>query len=503
MSRRLPSTAPSLPGFTYVRALGSGGFADVFLFEQNLPRRPVAIKVLLAEAVNDEVRRLFRAEANVMAQLGSHPSILTVFQSSVSADGRPYLVMEYCSANLSQRYRSEPLGVPEVLRIGIKIAGAVESAHRTGVLHRDIKPSNILVTAYGHPVLSDFGIAATLADAAGAADDAGPVGVGMSIPWSAPEVLHGDVSGSVATEVWALGATLYSLLAGRSPFEVPGGDNESAALMARISRAKVPHIDRADVPARLEAILARAMHRRPDHRQLSVLELIRELQSVEAELGLAQTPLEVSVDDWAAATPGDASDHTRITGPSPAGRAPRRRGATRARPPGGTASSIRTADSTRTRTRRPRVDQDSRRTQGSSRSHTSLIGRHRSGSRGARRPRALAAAFVTALVLVVALAATAVTLLVGNDSRGIPRVSDISGANEGGTIVFRWPDPGVESSDNYVVQLRGGEKSIQRGTEFGVDPVGGGAVCVTVTVNRAGASGRPSGEKCVDPTVTG
>ncbi|KFF60906.1 serine/threonine protein kinase [Cryobacterium sp. MLB-32] len=491
MSRRLPSTAPSLPGFTYVRALGSGGFADVFLFEQNLPRRPVAIKVLLAGVVTDEVRQLFRAEANVMAQLGSHPSILTVFQSSVSADGRPYLVMEYCSATLSQRYRSEPLAVPEVLRIGIKIAGAVESAHRTGVLHRDIKPSNILITAYGHPVLSDFGIAATLADAAGegAVDGSASAGVGMSIPWSAPEVLHGDVAGSIATEVWALGATLYSLLAGRSPFEVPGGDNESAALIARISRAKVPHIDRADVPARLEEILARAMSRRPDHRQHSVLELIRELQSVEAELGLTQTPLEVSVDDWAQATPADESDKTRITGVSVAVRQPvRRRATAHAHASAGAVSSTRTRDLSRTRR---------------SRTQTSLTGSLRSGLGAARRPRALIMAFVAALVLVVAMGATAVTLLVNNDSTGIPRVSDIVGANEGGTIVFRWADPGVESSDTYVVQLRNGEKSIQRGTEFGVDPDGSGTVCVTVTVNRSGASGQPSGEKCVDPTVTG
>ncbi|KGJ76920.1 serine/threonine protein kinase [Cryobacterium roopkundense] len=493
MSRRLPSTAPSLPGFTYVRALGSGGFADVFLFEQNLPRRPVAVKVLLAGVVTDEVRQLFRAEANVMAQLGSHPSILTVFQSSVSADGRPYLVMEYCTANLSQRYRSEQLAVPDVLRIGIKIAGAVESAHRTGVLHRDIKPSNILITAYGHPVLSDFGIAATLADATGdsacAAGESGAAGVGMSIPWSAPEVLRGEVSGSIATEVWALGATLYSLLAGRSPFEVPGGDNESAALMARISRARVPRIDRADVPARLDEILARAMHRRSDHRQLSVLELIRELQSVEAELGLAQTPLEVSVDDWAAAIPADANDHTRITGTALSARAPGRRRESRSGAP-----ATRTRDSTRGRT------DHSRRTPGNNRSQTSLTGR-RSGIHDGRRRRTTIAVLVAALVLVVGIAGVAVTLLVGNESTGIPRVSDVSGASEGGTIVFRWTDPGVESSDNYVVQLRSGEKSIQRGTEFGVDPGGSGAVCVTVTVNRSGASGQPSAEKCVDPVV--
>ena len=153
MARRLPSQPPVLPGFSYIHVLGSGGFADVFLYEQNMPRRQVAVKVMLSEVVNDQVRQMFQAEANLMAQLSGHPAILTVYQAGVSADGRPYLVMELCSASLSERYRRERISVAEVLRIAVKIGSAVETAHRAGVLHRDIKPSNILLTAYGHPVL--------------------------------------------------------------------------------------------------------------------------------------------------------------------------------------------------------------------------------------------------------------------------------------------------------------------------------------------------------------
>jgi serine/threonine protein kinase len=94
VARRLPSQPPVLPGFSHVHVLGSGGFADVFLYEQNMPRRQVAVKVMLSEVVNDQVRQMFQAEANLMAQLSSHPSILTVYEASVSSDGRPYLVME-------------------------------------------------------------------------------------------------------------------------------------------------------------------------------------------------------------------------------------------------------------------------------------------------------------------------------------------------------------------------------------------------------------------------
>ena len=133
MARRLPSQPPVLPGFSYVHVLGSGGFADVFLYEQNMPRRQVAVKVMLSEVVNDQVRQMFQAEANLMAQLSAHPSILTVYQASVSSDGRPYLVMELCSAALSQRYPSERLPVADVLRIPVKIGSAIATAHRAGV----------------------------------------------------------------------------------------------------------------------------------------------------------------------------------------------------------------------------------------------------------------------------------------------------------------------------------------------------------------------------------
>ncbi|MEN9619907.1 MAG: hypothetical protein RL499_100, partial [Actinomycetota bacterium] len=299
MSRRRPSEPPILPGFSHVRLLGSGGFADVFLYEQNMPRRQVAVKVLLSDVVTEHVRQMFQVEANLMAQLSSHPGILTVYQASISADGRPYLVMELCSAHLAIRYRVERIAVPEVLRIGVQIGSAIETAHRSGVLHRDIKPSNILMTAYGHPVLSDFGIASSIS-AASASES-----IGVSVPWSAPEVLLDETAGTVQSEVWSLGATLYTLLAGRSPFEVVDGSNATDELISRISRAKVPAFDRDDVPASLDSVLRRALSRDPLKRQQSVLELVRDLQRVEAELGLTATQADVAMDDWALATMGD------------------------------------------------------------------------------------------------------------------------------------------------------------------------------------------------------
>lgn len=472
MARRLPSQPPNLPGFSYVRVLGSGGFADVFLYEQNMPRRQVAVKVMLAEVVTSQVKQMFQAEANLMAQLSTHPSILTVYQASVSSDGRPYLVMELCSAAIGQRYRAEPLSVPEVLGIGVRIASAVETAHRAGVLHRDIKPSNILSTAYGHPVLSDFGIAATLSEA-----DVTEA-IGLSIPWSAPEVLLDETSGTIASEVWSLGATMYSLLAGRSPFEVPGKENTSAELIQRITKGRPLPIGRADVPPRLEQVLLKAMSRKPSQRQRSALEFIRELQAVEAELGLPQTPIEVAMDDWALATAGDPEDRTRVKGVVAVDPGVRRR-------------RRRTAPAAATVTRAP----------------TRTVVRESAGSSPSNQPapaktsRALVVSLIACAALVVVLAVTASIVLVrAGASDEIPTVRDLSGRVADGTIVFSWSDPGLKDGDTYQVAVDEQPPAVQHTTEFRVDAKPGQTVCVTVTVNRDGKTGTPSGQKCVERT---
>jgi len=314
VSKSLPGTPPVLAGYSYVRPLGVGGFADVFQFEQNQPRRSVAVKVLLQSVVDDDVRRMFNAEADVMARLSAHPSILTVYDASVSADGRPYIVMELCPGGYSNRYRSERIPVAEVLATGVKIASALETAHRAGLFHRDIKPSNLLINSFGTPVLADFGIATSVASSAAATS--GEQLFAMSVPWSAPEVVEKRVTGSVASEVWGLGATLYTLLAGRTPFEVEGsGRNGSEMLAARISRAKYTRVEREDVPERLQQVLAKAMNRDPRQRQAHMLELATELQYVQYDLGLMPTALEVAGDGWNAASDEVNFNNTEARGP--------------------------------------------------------------------------------------------------------------------------------------------------------------------------------------------
>ncbi len=286
-------SAPIIPGFTFIEHLGSGGFADVFLYEQQWPRQRVAVKVVRPDVpLTDREKYLFTAEANAMARLADHPYIVSVITAGVTAEGgRPFLVMRYCPPpDLGVRVRTHPMSPADAVATGIKLASAIETAHRSGILHRDIKPSNVLVTNYHEPALTDFGIAGHMADVDGDND------VRISYPWSPPELLDGSSNGSVASDVYSLGATIWHLLVGRSPFSIPSGDNSTRALSARILHATPPATQRPDVPPALDRLLQQCLAKRPDHRPSSALELARALQRIESSAGWSRTAVAVEGD---------------------------------------------------------------------------------------------------------------------------------------------------------------------------------------------------------------
>jgi hypothetical protein len=302
--RRAAADAPELPGYKHLGLLGSGGFADVFLYEQRLPRRRVAVKVLLADDLARDSRAQFVAEANLMAQLSAHPYIVTIFHADVAADGRPYFVMEYCSGpSLAAQLKQAPFGVEDALRTGVRLAGAVATAHAAGILHRDIKPANVLTNDYGWPALTDFGISSTLEGELpvhtmtftreAGATGTGQSAVGMSVPWSPPELFDDDPRVDTRSDVFSLAATVHTLLAGRSPFEIPGRSNGSLDLMGRIERGAITAISRTDVPRSLQEVLRTGMAVRPEDRYQSAVEFARALQRVELELGYTATSIEV------------------------------------------------------------------------------------------------------------------------------------------------------------------------------------------------------------------
>ena len=313
--KRTSAPPPELPGLLYIAPLGSGGYSDVYLYEQQMPRMRVAVKVLAAPSLSEQGQRRFSAEADAMAQLADHPHIVQVFRADVAPDGRPYLVMKYYpQPNLAQRARGERFSVPDVLRIGIQISSAVEAAHRIGILHRDIKPANILTGQYGTLGLTDFGIAGTKAEATAGQID------GISIPWAAPEVLFSAEQADERSDVYSIAATLWHLLAGRSPFDLRGGDNSAVALMHRITSTPAPPTGRGDVPPSFERLLHGALAKDPAARPRTALAFARGLQAVEQEQRLALTPIVVADDPRQAAavrpiaTPGD-DEGTRIKQP--------------------------------------------------------------------------------------------------------------------------------------------------------------------------------------------
>ncbi len=306
MASRPPSQPPVIAGFEFIKNLGAGGFADVFLYQQLHPRRQVAVKVLLLDRLGTTTAEGFTEEADHMAQLATHPSIVSVYGAGVSGDGRPYMVMEYCSRpNLQTRHRKERFSEAEALRVGIQIAGAVETAHRAGILHRDIKPANILVTEYNRPALTDFGISATTT-----AD----VLSGMSIPWSPPESFRSPPEGYPSSDVYSLAATLFTLLTNRTPFEIPGASNGEADVMARIMSMPLPATGRADVSPLLQSVLERAMAKDPARRYASAMEFARALQRVQIEHGMQATPIDVVEEELVDDQGDDGEERTRFRG---------------------------------------------------------------------------------------------------------------------------------------------------------------------------------------------
>jgi eukaryotic-like serine/threonine-protein kinase len=214
------------------RSIGSGGMGTVWEGTDELLGRQVAVKEVrfppeVGEREQDELRERTMREARATAQL-SHPNVVTTYDV-VEEDGRPYIVMELLpTRSLSTVLREDgPLPPHRVAQIGVEMLSALEASHRQGVVHRDVKPGNVLLTAEGRAVLTDFGIATMAGDPALTS-----TGVVLGSPsYMSPEQARGKRPGAVA-DLWSLGATLYSAVEGRPPFDE---ENALATLTAVIS----------------------------------------------------------------------------------------------------------------------------------------------------------------------------------------------------------------------------------------------------------------------------
>ena len=296
--RRSHTAPPVLDDFHFVSYLGSGGFSDVYLYEEQLPKRLVAIKVLSRTALGEGDSSQFRDEVDLMAQLSGHPSVVEIHDANVAESGQPYVVMQYCPMpSLAERLANGPLAIEDALKMGVQVASAVHTAHVMGIVHHDLKPANVLYSQFGRPLLGDFGIA-TLVGATN--QDV----MGASLPWAAPEVLLNQQADARA-DVYSLAATVYTALSGHAPFATDDAltrreyiTHMFATQLAPLGLGKgqpqeADAPDNADAYERLDEVLMAAMEREVDKRTATAVEFGRQLQEVQAALGHQPTDLEV------------------------------------------------------------------------------------------------------------------------------------------------------------------------------------------------------------------
>lgn len=261
-----------LGGCRIERLLGMGGMAVVYKAFQERLGRDVALKVLPPMLAADaQFSERFRREALAVARL-RHSNITQIFDTGEEG-GYRYIIMEYLEGGaLTERMKNGPLPAADCLSIIAPLAGALDEAHRQGIIHRDIKPANILFTKNGQPVLSDFGIARIF--------ETGTVtstGLFVGTPeYVSPEQVEGQPV-DARSDVYSLGIVLYQMLTGRVPFQ---GATPTAVLHAHVY-TEPPSMRqfKPDVTPEVEAVVQRALRKNPAERFATACELVDALQA--------------------------------------------------------------------------------------------------------------------------------------------------------------------------------------------------------------------------------
>jgi eukaryotic-like serine/threonine-protein kinase len=243
--------------YRLVSPIARGGMATVWVADDPILSRRVAVKILRADlSADDGTRVRFRHEAIAAARL-SHPNIVSTYDTG-DDDGVAYIVMELIEGPTLRHLIDQQGGLPvaDVIRIGKQVADALDAAHRAGLVHRDVKPANVLVPPGGPVKVTDFGIA----KAAGA-DDLTRTGTVMGTArYLAPEQVNGRPT-DPRTDVYALGLLIYEALCGHPPF---GGDTEIATAMARLTTsAPAVRAERPEVSQALDDVIHRCLARQP------------------------------------------------------------------------------------------------------------------------------------------------------------------------------------------------------------------------------------------------
>lgn len=322
--RDLPAGIPAeleAAGFEEPEEIGQGGFGVVYRCTQRTLDRTVAVKVLTADLEPDNLERFMREQV-AMGKLSGHPNIVNIFQVGTTASGRPYIVMQYHPhGSLSTKILdSGPIGWRDALRVGVKMAGALETAHRRGTLHRDVKPANILLTEYGEPQLTDFGIARIIGGF-----ETGDGAVMGSPAYTAPEVLLGQPP-NVTSDIYSLASTLFSAGTGHAVFERRKGE-QMVAQFLRITKHPMPNLRESGLPGDICGVIEQAMSRGAKDRPASAEAFGEQLRELQRRHGLPVDDMPVPIpapairyDPASPGTPSTGYPARTLTPPAPASR---------------------------------------------------------------------------------------------------------------------------------------------------------------------------------------
>jgi serine/threonine protein kinase len=267
--RSMPAP-PHIPGYAIKRPLGKGGMATVYLATQQSLDRLVAIKVMAAEALRDEVsKQRFENEARTIAQL-AHPGIVGIHEVGRTDDGRMYYVMPYlANGDLSKRdLRADEGRIADILR---SLLSALGMAHARGIVHRDVKRENVLFDAGDRPLLTDFGIATSRAEDRSRLTSAGTA-LGSSA-YMAPEQARG-VRVDARADLYSLGVLAYELLAGKLPYQA----DDALAMAIMHAQDPIPRLPPGK--QHWQAFVDRAMAKAPDDRYANAQEMLAALDDV-------------------------------------------------------------------------------------------------------------------------------------------------------------------------------------------------------------------------------
>lgn len=265
--------AGEVPGYEFVGEIGRGGQGVVFRAVQTATRRPAAVKMLVGGSLaTPKQQARFEREVELAAGL-RHPNLVTVFDSGVTEQGQPYVVMEYVKGEPIDKHvlglRSPPRGsrawIDEVVRLFVAVADGVGHAHSQGVIHRDLKPSNIVVDEAGQPRVLDFGLARH-ALGQGQEDPTQTREFAGTPAYSAPEQAGGNARGSSArSDVYAIGLSLYVVLTGQHPYPT---DGTIAQILRHVEETEPtpPTQHLAKIPLDLETIILKSLSKNPERR---------------------------------------------------------------------------------------------------------------------------------------------------------------------------------------------------------------------------------------------